>query len=81
MDLFLIGYLKTLCLLSVNIVKKGLQYSNQNVSLQFSINQLILSPNVTLLILVLDLCLKLFDRLGFVLNLPFCNAFCFGTRL
>lgn len=55
MDFILIKYLKTLCLLSVNIVKKGLQYSNQNVSLQFSINHLTLSANVTLLILVLDL--------------------------
>lgn len=67
--------------ISVNTVRKGLQYSNQNASLQFSVNQLTPSANGTLLILVLELRLKWFDILALVLNLHFCNAFCSRTRL
>lgn len=41
--------------ISANIIRKSLQYSNQNASLQFSVNQLTPSANGTLLILVLEL--------------------------
>lgn len=41
--------------INVNIVRKGLQYLNKNVPLQFSVNHLTLSANGTLLIFVLEL--------------------------